>query len=421
MGLSEARVSFEKLGPLSRGSLRLTQGSYTVITGAPLSGKSLVLKLLYLLRMPVQPLPALPYQDVFKQNMEAVFEGGVAGNARVEVEGCGARLLFDSGSVTLETRFRLGERVERDERVLESIKRFCFEGLGRSFYRGDTQRCIAEMKVSWSAIIVHEALTCNTVKYGVDAETGLPRAPTPRWVGGERVCMLLAPEQCRNAVYTVQPLEFTAQREGLAARLEKLDRLAGLMARGLMGGGDVANYSYQAGGLRAAARAMPLSILFLAPLLSELGELLSSGEKGFMLIEEPGLGLHPAQARLVAWLLLRAASWGHSIAYTTSSEALLAEVRLQYLLARLYSRRPATASEYFAEVAKSLGVGIEAREAARLAKSILPAASRLQLVVVEDGEARLVDPSVLEEDLPGVSKSIVEQVEMSARLLAELG
>ncbi len=419
--MSEARISFEKLGPLSRGSLWLTPGSYTVVTGAPLAGKSLVLKLLYLLRMPVQPLPALPYQDVFKQNVEVVFEDGVAGSARVEVEGCGARLLFDSGSVSLETRFKLGERVERDERVLESIKRFCFEGLGRSLCRGDTQRCIAEMKVSWSAIIVHEALTCNAVRYGVDAETGLPRAPAPRWVGGERVCALLAPEQCRNTIYTVQPFEFIAADEGLTARLEKLDRLAGLMARSLMGGGDVAGHSYRVDGLRATVRAMPLSVLFLAPILSELGELLSSSEKSLIAVEEPGLGLHPVQARLVAWLLLRAASWGHSVAYTTSSETLLAEVRLQYLLARLYSRRPATASEYFAEVVKNLGVDIEAREAARLAKSILPAASRLQLVVVEDGEARLAKPEVLLDDLPGVSKSIVEQVEMSAKLLTELG
>ncbi len=201
------------------------------------------------------------------------------------------------------------------------------------------------------------------------------------------------------------------------ARLSRLDKLAGALAEAVLGG-EVRGRKYLGS---MDARSAPLSVASVTGVLSEAVKLLAENTRCLMVVEEPGLGLHPAQSRIVAWLLLRLVSWGHSVVATSVDATLLAEARLQYLLYRLHSARPATASEIFADILGRLGVGIDRREAARLAKSVLPAASSLKVVVVEGGEAREHDATILVDNLPGVSQVVVEQVEEASRLLEEVG
>ncbi len=211
--MTSPRLVFENLGVVKRGALSLRAPLYTIITGGPLSGKSILAKLVYLLWLPVQPLPPLPYHEAFKQNLEALLDN-VAGKARIVVEGCGARVSYEAGETRVETSFNPEEIVEDDERAVESVKRFCFESLGRSLYRGDPQRCIRDLRATWSTILVHEALTCKSVRYGVDASTGLPRAAPPTWIGFERLGLWLCSRDCEDKLYTVHPVELTPPEDG---------------------------------------------------------------------------------------------------------------------------------------------------------------------------------------------------------------
>ena len=345
------------------GSLEL---GYGVIysTGASSAEREAIPRLLYALWLPVQPLPPRGYAESLAEAVREAFGGDPGGS--FTLEGCGVRLVYRGGGARVEASFDPGERVESDERIVDSVKRFCFGStLARRMYRGDVQRCLDDLREGWAQVLVHEALMCGLVRYAPEPHSGLPRATPPSLLGPERVCGGRKPGD-----------------------LERIDPLLYRLSRPIRGGVEEAG---------------------VAPILAEAASLIGGG-RSLLAVIEPGLGLHPRSARLAAWILLRIASRGVTVAASTASETLLSEARLQVLLYELYRRRPATASEAFSRIIRGLGVEIDAKEAVRLANSVLGAGGPVRILYVTGGELREATIQQLLETLPGLQDDIERQV-----------
>ncbi len=374
MKQSRIRLRLEGFAGL-RGAVEVGHG-VVYVTGGDAAAREVLPRLLYALWLPAQPLPPRGYADIFAENLREVFGGDPGGG--LIVEGCGARLEYRGGAARVEASFDPRERVESDERIVDSVKRFCLGSrLARSLYRGDVQRCLEELREGWSQVLLHEALMCGLVHYAPEPHTGLPRAAPPSLLGPERLCGARRPEGLKDA-----------------------DPVLALLAEPLL-----------RGGVEEAS---------VAPILAEVSALIGSG-RTLLAVIEPALGLHPRSARLIAWVLLRIASRGVLVAASTASEALLAEARLQALLGLVHARRPATAAEKFASVIRGLGVEIDAREATRIANSVLSASGEVRVVVVEGGGVKPVDIEVLVESLPGVADAVEAQVRDTLSILEVAG
>ncbi len=379
------KLRVENLGPL-RGSSELTvrPGSFVLLYGAPATGKSYTMKLVYALsaaarlasmlfgvsrRRVVNAKPLI--EDLLAKSLEAVYGRDarrILGDAVFRVEGGGVVLEWLRGEPRLTTE------EEKLERYVQRVReRAGFTGFHEYCYRNLPLRlreiCDYNVVVLRLAALL-EALFEGSLSHRLTS-TGIfvSIEPASIYSGHGRTLLAMLYELMARKPASLSGFAATLREEApfnmlyvplllavekladldktLAEALAEADDTLAAFARGFMLGGDIEHRIDEDGHgelvyrlhnvelhMPSVSAAVPEAFLLLVAVLHILDVSGGTG-RGLVFIEEPETQLHPSLQRLVAWLLLYLAGRGLTILASTHSGVIAVEASIARRASRL--------------------------------------------------------------------------------------